>query len=396
VKVALYYPWVYLTSGAERTILELTGRSRHTWTVFTNRYEPENTFPGFAQRHVVALAPVPVKRTFAAVARAGLRLLTQKLPLSEFDALVIVCEGLGSFVAFRAPRIPIINVCLTPLRIAYDPQYRQVYGGARGLSARAAVALACAVYRPLDRLAWRRYDQVFCISEEVRRRVVRGRLAPEERLEVVHVGLGFMPTEPTCRADRYFLLPGRMMWTKNIELGVRAFRSFLARSPAFSDFRLIIAGIVDQKSRPYLARLRELAGGEPRVEFRIHPSDEELHELYANCYATLFTAFNEDWGIVPIEGMAFCKPAIACNRGGPRESIQPGVQGFLEEPDPERFAARMAELASDPQLARRMGLAGRERAKLFTWDRLTERVDLRIEELTSARGSAAAWESPVG
>jgi hypothetical protein len=43
MKVALYYPWVYLTSGAERTILELTGRSRHEWTIFTNRFEPENT-----------------------------------------------------------------------------------------------------------------------------------------------------------------------------------------------------------------------------------------------------------------------------------------------------------------------------------------------------------------
>lgn len=407
MKVALYYPWVYLTSGAERTILELTGRSRHTWTVFTHRYEPQHTFPGFAQRRVVALTPVSVKRTFVAVARAGLRVLTEKLPLAGYDALVIVCEGLGSFAVFRAPRIPIVNVCLTPLRIAYDPQYRKVYEGARGLSSRLAVAAGCAAYRPLDRLAWRRYDHVFCISQEVRRRVLRGRLAPESKLEVVHVGLGFMPAEPGSRADRYFLLPGRVMWTKNIELGIRAFRAFLSRDPAFSDFRLVIAGIVDEKSRPYLARLRELAAGEARIEFRIHPSDEELHALYAHCYATLFTAFNEDWGIVPIEGMAFGKPAIACNRGGPRESIESGVQGYLEEPDPERFAARMAELAADPQIARRMGVAGRERAKLFTWDRLTERVDTRLEELTAARGfappahglasqdrAAPAWESP--
>ena len=46
MKVALYYPWVYLTSGAERTILELTAHSRHQWTIFTNRFDPDGTFPG--------------------------------------------------------------------------------------------------------------------------------------------------------------------------------------------------------------------------------------------------------------------------------------------------------------------------------------------------------------
>src|SRR5690606_25009402 len=146
-----------------------------------------------------------------------------------------------------------------------------------------------------------------------------------------------------------------------------------ALRPDLSHFRLVIAGIVDRKSQPYFEKLKALTGGDPGVEFRVHPSDAELAGQYDHCYAVLFAAFHEDWGIVPIEGMAFGKPAIATNRGGPRESVQHGVQGFLEEPEVEAFARRMAELAGDAELARRMGQAGRERAKIFTWETFTER-----------------------
>ncbi|MCP4589395.1 MAG: glycosyltransferase family 4 protein [bacterium] len=390
MKVALYYPWVYLTSGAERTILELTGRSCHEWTIFTNLFEPQTTFPGFAQRKVIRLTPVSVKRSLSAVARAGMRLLRQRLPLEGYDALVVVCEGLGDFVVFGAPRIPVVNLCLTPLRIVFDPHYRANYLSDRGWLTRAIVRLGSPGYRWIDRRAWRRYDHAFCISEEVRQRVLRGRLAPSEKLEVSYVGLGLLPENPSYTLERFFLLPGRVMWTKNIELGIRAFQQFVSSRPEFADFRLVIAGIVDDKSRPYLAKLKALAGSDERIEFHVSPSDDELHELYDSCYATLFTAFNEDWGIVPIEGMAFGKPAIATNRGGPRESVQHGVQGFLEEPEVPAFARRMAELASDPERVRQMSRPARERAKLFTWDRLTGRVDGKLEELAELYGRRPA------
>jgi glycosyltransferase involved in cell wall biosynthesis len=313
-----------------------------------------------------------------------LRVLTQRVPMDGFNALLVVCEGLGDFVVFRAGRRPIVCICLTPLRIAFDPHYRQRYMETRGFSSRLLVRLGSPVFRWADRLAWRRYDRVFCISQEVKRRVLAGKLAPEDKLEVAYVGLGFEPPESCGALGDYFLLPGRIMWTKNIELGLGAFRRFRAMRPEFGRFRLVIAGIVDRKSEPYLARLREMAGNDPGIEFRIFPSDEELYALYDRCYTVLFTAFNEDWGIVPVESMAFGKPVIAVNRGGPRESIQHGVQGFLEEPEVESFAGRMAELAASPAAAAAMGQAGRERARLYSWDRLTKQVDDQIESLCHA------------
>jgi glycosyltransferase involved in cell wall biosynthesis len=324
-----------------------------------------------------------------------MRLLTQRLPLNDFDALVVVCEGLGDLVVFRNGRLPTLCFCLTPLRIAFDSEYRHRYFGHHGLLRRAVVLAGTAAFRVFDRLAWRSYDRVMCISEEVRRRVLAGGLAPADKLEVAYVGLGFEPPAPSGHFGDYFLLPGRIMWTKNIELGIRAFLRFRAMSPDFARFRLTVAGIVDRKSEPYLQKLKALAGGDSGVVFKVFPSDAELAELYDHCYGVLFTAFNEDWGIVPIEGMAFGKPVIAVNRGGPRESMQHGVQGFLEEPDEEAFARRMAQLAGDPGKARAMGREGLTRAKVFDWNRLTNRVDEQLERMVSAREDLAAPVSPA-
>jgi glycosyltransferase involved in cell wall biosynthesis len=398
--IALYYPWLYLTSGAERSILELTRHSRHQWTLYTNRFEPENTFPGLSSCDVRVLSPVSVKRSVWATAAGCLRIMTQPLPLEEHDALVVVCEGLGDLAVLRNTKRPAVCVCLTPLRVAFDPIYRARVLQDRGWISRFAVRVGAALFRAVDRLAWKRYSRIICISEEARQRAVRGNLAFPEEVEVVHPGLGFRPLRPSHQFEKYFLLPGRIMWTKNIELGIRAYKLFRQENPDLADFRLVIAGIVDRKSESYLASLRELARDTAGIEFRIHPSDRELEELYESCYTVLFTAFNEDWGIVPIEGMSFGKPVISVDRGGPRESITHGVQGYLENPEPQAFADNLASLARDPERAREMGLAGHARSQFYTWTNFAGRIDDRLDEVvmssedSNTRGDPRRLDTP--
>ena len=396
MKVALYYPWIYLTSGAERTILELTADRRHEWTIFTNRFEQDSTFPGFRNRRIVQLDSISVKRTVAGAGAGALKILTQRLPLEGYEALVVVCEGFGDLSVFRNSSLPILCVCLTPLRIAFDPSYRSRCLVKYGPLARPLIRFGSWAFKPIDRRAWRRYCRVFCISEEVKRRVIDGGLAASDRIEVAHPGLGFEPGTPSETFEKFFLLPGRIMWTKNIELAIDSFRSFRHSNPQFSDFRLVIAGIVDRKSEGYFQGLRAITRelGDA-VEFRIHPSDSELSTLYQNCYATLFTAFNEDWGIVPLESMAFGKPAICVNRGGPRESVNDAIDGFLVEPAAEAFAERMAALAGNPDMCRRMGRAGNRNVRRFTWPNFTRRIDDAIQELGQSHLRTSNTPAPI-
>lgn len=387
MKVALYYPWIYLTSGAERTILELCRRSRHQWTLFTNHYEPEHTFPGFTEQHVVALPNIPVQRDLANVAAAMKTILFQKLPLDRFSVLVVVCEGAGDLAVIRNRNLPAICICLTPLRIAFDRIYHERSLQGRKWWQRIAIRAGCGIFRTLDRAVWARYARVVCISQEARRRALEARLVHPEKIEVVHPGLGLYPTAPSNTFNHFFLLPGRIMWTKNIELGIQAFRRFRELCKHASDFRLVIAGIIDEKSRPYFEHLRAMVGNDGHIEFVVAPSDQELAGLYRDCYSVLFTAFNEDWGIVPLEAMAFGKPVIAVNRGGPLESISHGRDGFLEDPQPDVFAERMRQLVDNPGDAFQIGRAGFRTSKTYSWDTFVGRLDRLIEEVVPARSA---------
>src|SRR5690349_5816904 len=102
LKAAIYYPWVYLHGGPERTLAEYLSRTRHEWTIFTHRYEVESTFPSLRKADIVELSPrVSVKRNIKDVGRAAWTISRSKLPLDGYDALVIFCEGLGDFATVQ-------------------------------------------------------------------------------------------------------------------------------------------------------------------------------------------------------------------------------------------------------------------------------------------------------
>lgn len=80
------------------------------------------------------------------------------------------------------------------------------------------------------------------------------------------------------------------------------------------------------------------------MQFVLSFSDAERDALLAACRALLYSPQNEHFGITPLEAMAASRPVIACNSGGPLESIRDGVTGFLVEPEPGAFADAMAPL----------------------------------------------------
>jgi glycosyltransferase involved in cell wall biosynthesis len=65
--------------------------------------------------------------------------------------------------------------------------------------------------------------------------------------------------------------------------------------------------------------------------------------------------------------------------------VADGVTGFLAPDDPAAFAARMVQVAQDPALAKRLGEAGLERARLFTWDAFVGGLDDAIETMVEER-----------
>ena len=84
-----------------------------------------------------------------------------------------------------------------------------------------------------------------------------------------------------------------------------------------------------------------------------------MRDLYSKCYLSLFTAENEDFGLVPLESMASSKPVIAFDEDEPREMVVNGISGFLVKSKGE-MASKMLLLAERPEIAVDMGLKRRE------------------------------------
>ncbi|MBI5229332.1 glycosyltransferase family 4 protein [Candidatus Micrarchaeota archaeon] len=381
MKVALYFPWIYLRGGIERLILELTSKSKHDWTIFTSHFEPENTFPEYKEKRLIVLRDVPVTRNYLSLINASVRIMSQKIKLDEFDALVVVSSGFAEFIAFRNKGIPSVCICCTPLRVVHDPIISKKFLEEKSFFSKTGFSFFKKVYCYVEKLAWKRFQKVFCISGEIKNRVVSARLAPQEKIEVAYPGIDLKRFKPSGRREKYFLLPGRIMWTKNIGLGIRAFNELKAEGK-LKGFKLVVAGSVDKKSEKYFSELRELMAGSPDIQFILSPHDKALFKLYDNAYAVFFTAINEDWGIVPLEGMAFGKPVIAVNEGGPKESVKNGETGLLVENNMEKMKEAMLFLAENPEKALGMGKKGRKEAEKYDWSHFVEKIDYYIDSLS--------------
>ena len=102
-------------------------------------------------------------------------------------------------------------------------------------------------------------------------------------------------------------------------------------------------------------------GLQDRVRFLGYVTDEEVVDLYANCFGVVLTPHDEDYGFTTLEAFFAGKPVITTSdAGGVLEFVENGVNGFVELPEPSQLAAHMDTLNSDRGLCERLGTAGRE------------------------------------
>nr|MBP7876010.1 glycosyltransferase [Candidatus Woesebacteria bacterium] len=237
------------------------------------------------------------------------------LNLADFD-IVISSSNAYFAKSVKAPNGKHICYCHTPPRALYG--YSTMTDWRANPIIRIAGTILNHFLRVVDFYAAQKVDVFIANSKETARRIEK--FYRRESI-VIHppVALADWALEHTVKltplAERtYFLYVNRLALAKHPELAVQV----------CTELGLPLKVVGEGKMLP---GLKVMAG--PTVEFLGGVPDSELQTLYAGAKALLYPVEDEDFGIVPVEAMAFGTPIIAHNSGGPRETCIDGKTGVL-------------------------------------------------------------------
>ncbi|HVX33029.1 MAG TPA: glycosyltransferase family 4 protein [Solirubrobacterales bacterium] len=97
----------------------------------------------------------------------------------------------------------------------------------------------------------------------------------------------------------------------------------------------------------------------------------------------------EGFGIVYLEAGAHELPVVAGNVAGALDAVVDDETGILVDPTDHRaVATALIRVLTDPELASRMGEAGRRHAEEHAWPRIAARVEALVEEVRAGGGAA--------
>jgi glycosyltransferase involved in cell wall biosynthesis len=192
------------------------------------------------------------------------------------------------------------------------------------------------------------------------------------------------------RSPIRFVSIGRLLHWKGFHLGLRAFAQ--ANLPD-AVYWIVGAG-------PEMSKLQALAqelGVGDRVKFWHELSREETLQKLGECTALVHPSLHDSGAGVCLEAMAAGRPVICLDLGGPAVQVTKETGFKIAASTPERavrdLADAMVRLASDRNLQKQMGEAGRKRvSETFNWEVKGRALATSYQEISSTDG--ANFESP--
>ncbi|KAJ3996048.1 alpha-1,3-mannosyltransferase ALG2 [Lentinula boryana] len=246
--------------------------------------------------------------------------------------------------------------------------------------------------------------------------------------EVVYPGINIVAYETTqdssndpdvaaILSDRPTLISlNRFEKKKNVALAVEAFARIRAQEPNSANLRLVLGGgydprlednmltlysLIDLVSKKHTLSYNVITPFSPKA-VKIPPlntTPENPAVLFVLNFTTaqrtallmspstiglLYTPANEHFGIVPVEGMICGVPVLACDSGGPVESIvdEPAEKrtGWLRAPNPEIWTEALRQIVD---------LGEEERSKM------RERAKKRAREMFGMEAMASGIENAL-
>ncbi len=247
--------------------------------------------------------------------------------------------------------------------------------------------------RVLVPLAARRSHRVIVDSQATATDVRRYLSVPDDRLDVVPLGVG---TTPAGNPEREAVLRERHGFGDR-----RVLLSVSAKRPHKNLVRLIEAlAAIDAERRPVLVipgyptpherELRERAAQLhvlDDVRFLDWVSGAQLEGLYALAAAFVFPSLHEGFGLPVLEAMRRGVP-VACSNASSLPEVAGDAALLFDPRDTPAITAAIERLLGDGTLAARLRAAGTEQAARFTWEATARGTAASYDRAMERRGSA--------
>ena len=314
-RVAIAHDYLTQRGGAERLVLVMA-RAFPGAPIVTSLYEPTTTFPEFRRQLVVtsSLQHVDLLRRHH---RLALPLYASLFSTTHVDADLVLCSTTGWAHGVSGSARRLLYVHNTARWLYQVDEYLRTHSAAMR-------SVACTLGAPLrrwDRAHGRSATLVLANSHNVRARLVRHWGIEAEVLHPPHCANLAGARQPVPKLDSgYLLAVSRLEPHKRVDILTTAMEQL-------SEQRLVVVGTGSQAQR-----LRSDAPA--NCVFLEGVSDAQLSWLYSNA-AALLSAAHEDFGLAPLEAMAFGKPVAVLRAGGFLETVVEGETGvFFDHAEP--------------------------------------------------------------
>lgn len=230
--------------------------------------------------------------------------------------------------------------------------------------------------------------KVIAVSQTTANDLVRFRICPSEKIQIIHSGLHMELSRVTDSQilervrtkysipGPYILHIGTLRYRKNLHRLVEAFAHLIARYP---DLCLALVGQPDWGYSELMSKIADfnLYG---RVIIPGYADQADLAALYSGASVYAFPSLYEGFGFPALEAMA-CGTPVVCSRGSSLPEIAGDAALFFDPYDVTDIERAIEIILTDKQKSKSLVANGYQRLKLFDWNAAARQT---LEVLTQA------------
>lgn len=338
IKVALVQDYIKEFGGAE-SVLETLSDIFPNAPIFTSIYRPK--FLGPHQQRLEKKWQGRVNQSFfhylpfAHKIISPLRLLSplafKSFDFSQYDIIITSATGAYFPNSLNKKNAKLICYCHTP------PRYLYGLPTARKFTKNKIIRFIVEIVNHFLRISDFRYsqnvDQYIANSKTTAARIKK---FYRKQAIIINPPVELPNNNLQSTIDdrqSYFLAGGRLARAKRFDIAIQACNQLGLKLKIFGrDF----SNTLEDLKKISASSAKDFASAESNIEFIGEVTQQEKAQLYQNAKAFIFSADQEDFGIVPVESMAYGCPVIAYRSGGVTETVVDGKTGvFFDELTPE-------------------------------------------------------------